>query len=316
MVGVLGRLESLDPRHVWPHEAHDFTPWLLSNAEALAEVLGIDMELSSSEHPVGGYALDLLGRDLTNNCVLIVENQLTSTDHGHLGQILTYAAGTDARTIVWMATSFREEHRQALDFLNDLAGEGARFFGVEIGVVRIGQSEPAPLFRLRAQPNDWHAQVSESAKNKSQQAGKAPLYHAFWARFLTRLAGERPAWSRARKPQASNWLSMPCPFKGGPYYSASFAQGAKLRSELYIDYADPDLVVELFDSLVQAKDLIESVYGGSLAWEELPGKRACRIADYAPGSVLNADAFDQYIDWFIDSGDRLRKAVEAARPGL
>ena len=123
MVRVLGKLESLNPRKVWPHEAHDFTPWLLDNADALADVLGIDMELSTAEHPVGGYSLDLLGKDLTNNCVLIVENQLTATDHGHLGQILTYAAGTEAKTIVWMATSFREEHRQALDYLNDLAGD-------------------------------------------------------------------------------------------------------------------------------------------------------------------------------------------------
>jgi hypothetical protein len=98
---------------VWPHEAHDFTPWLLDNADALEATLGIEIELSAAEHPVGGFSLDLIGRDLTNDCVLMVENQLTGTDHGHLGQLLTYAAGTDAQTIVWMATAFREEHRQA-----------------------------------------------------------------------------------------------------------------------------------------------------------------------------------------------------------
>jgi hypothetical protein len=146
----LGRLRPLDPRSVWPHEAHDFTPWLLENADALAEALGLDIELSAAEHPVGGFALDLVGRDMTNNCVLIVENQLSATDHGHLGQLLTYAAGTDARTVVWLAPTFREEHRQALDYLNGLGGENARFFGVEIGVVRIGNSDPAPLFKLRA----------------------------------------------------------------------------------------------------------------------------------------------------------------------
>jgi hypothetical protein len=83
-VDELGRLVGVDPRTVWAHEAHDFTPWLLTNKDVLAEVLGIDMELTSAEHPVGGFALDLLGRDLTNDCVLIVENQLTSTDHTHL----------------------------------------------------------------------------------------------------------------------------------------------------------------------------------------------------------------------------------------
>ena len=312
MTESLGQLIKLDPRTVWMHEAHDFTPWLLDHADTLAEVLGIDLELTEAEHPVGGFALDLIGRDLTNNCVLIVENQLTGTDHGHLGQLLTYAAGTEAKTIVWLATSFREEHRQALDFLNDMAGGEVRFFGVQIGAVRIGDSVPAPLFELRAQPNDWHATVSSGAKASSTQAGKAPLYTAFWTRFLQRLALERPGWSKARKPQATNWISMPCPFKGLSYYSASFAQGGKLRSELYLDFEDGDQVDRLFSALAAHKELIEATYGGPLTWEELPNRRACRITDYTNGDVIDGDAHDQYIDWFFDTGSRLRAAIDAA----
>src|SRR5438270_12040060 len=110
MDGQLGRLERVDPRLVWQHEAHDFTPWLLANADRLAEALGIELVLEAAEHAVGGYSLDLIGRDLSNGSVLIVENQLGPTDHSHLGQVLTYAAGTSASTIVWIATSFREEH--------------------------------------------------------------------------------------------------------------------------------------------------------------------------------------------------------------
>ena len=316
MVSPLGKLQPLNPREVWPHEAHDFTPWLLENADALADTMGIDLELSSAEHPVGGYSLDLLGKDLTNDCVLIVENQLTQTDHGHLGQILTYAAGTKAKTIVWMATSFREEHRQALDYLNDLAGEEARFFGVEISVVRIGESQPAPLFRMRAQPNDWHAQLSAVARTTSQQAGKGPLYQKFWALFLQRVAASRPRWTRATKPQVTNWLSLPSPFKGLSYYSVSFAQGGKIRSELYLDFQDPDEVVRVYEELMSKKDVIESVYGRPLSWEELPGRRACRISDYAPGDVNREEEHGQYIDWFIDAQDRLRKAIDTIRPNL
>jgi hypothetical protein len=312
LTAELGRLEALDPREVWLHEAHNFTPWLLDNSDALAAVLGIDIEISATEHPVGGFALDLIGRDLTNDCVLIVENQLTGTDHGHLGQILTYAAGTDAGTVVWMATSFREEHRQALDFLNNLGGEDVRFFGVEIGVVRIGNSSPAPLFKLRAQPNDWHAEVSAAAKSTSQQAGKSPLYQSFWTRFLERVKSEHPSWTHAHKPSTANWFAMPCPFKGGPFYSASFAQGGKLRSELYIDYGDAERNTELFESLAANKHELEGRYGGSLCWEDLPDKRACRIADYGHGDVSNGDQTDHYIDWFFDTGSRLRAAIDAA----
>lgn len=308
---TLGQLTALDPRTVWAHEAHHFTPWLLDNAASLGAVLGIDLELSAAEHPVGGFALDLLGRDLTNDCVLIVENQLTTTDHGHLGQLLTYAAGTDAGTVIWLATAFREEHRRALDLLNDLGGEAVRFFGVEIGVVKIGDSSPAPLFKLRAQPNDWHAMVASAAKTNSQQAGKAALYQSFWGRFIERVKLQQPGWTNAHKPPAANWFSMPSQFKGGPYYSASFAQGGKLRSELYIDYGDAEQNTALFSSLLSRREVTEERYGAPLTWEELPEKRACRIADYADGDVSNEQHADAYIDWLIDSGARLRSALSA-----
>jgi hypothetical protein len=123
----VGKLEQIDPRSVWLHEAHDFTPWLLGNADRLADALGIDTELEAAAHPVGGYSLDLVGRDTTHDAVLIVENQLARTDHSHPGQVLTYAAGTAASTVVWIATAFREEHRQALDWLNENMGEDVHF---------------------------------------------------------------------------------------------------------------------------------------------------------------------------------------------
>jgi hypothetical protein len=126
---ALGSLELVDPRSIWKHEAGDFTPWLPSNADRLVNVLGIEIELSAAEHPVGGDKLDLVGRDITNDAVLIVENQLEGTDHSPLGQVLTYAAGMAASTIVWIATAFRPEHRQALDWLNENTGERVHFLG-------------------------------------------------------------------------------------------------------------------------------------------------------------------------------------------
>ncbi len=150
---------SVPSRDVWPHEAHSFTPWLLNNVDVLSDLLGMDLALEVAEHPVGGFSLDLMGRDETTGEVVIVENQLETSDHGHLGQILTYAAGTDPTTIVWVAASFRAEHRAAIDWLNARTDENTRFFGVELGVVRIGQSDPAPSFRLVAQPNDWEKTV-------------------------------------------------------------------------------------------------------------------------------------------------------------
>jgi hypothetical protein len=149
----------MNPRDVWPSESHDFTPWLLANAHALSNAVGMDLTLQAAEHPVGDFSLDLIGIDSATGDRVIVENQLEASDHGHLGQILTYAGGTRPANIVWLATSFREEHRAALEWLNERTDEDTRFFAVRIQVVRIGTSAPAPLFTLEVQPNDWGKKV-------------------------------------------------------------------------------------------------------------------------------------------------------------
>ena len=191
----LGRLEPVDPRSIWSHEALNFTPWLAQNADRLAEALGIELEFEATEYGVGGYSLDILGKDGTNGVVLIVENQLGDSDHGHLGQLLTYAAGTAASTIVWITTRFRDEHRQALTWLNEHTDQETHFFGVELEVVRIGNSVPAPLFKVVALPNDW--QKSVRAATVSPAGSRNELYRQFWSKLLDRIKSQYPSWTRA-----------------------------------------------------------------------------------------------------------------------
>ena len=305
----LGRLENVGPRTVWPHEARDFTPWLLANGDRLADALGIELELRDAEHPVGGYSLDLIGRDLTNNAVLMVENQLEGTDHNHLGQVLTYAAGTDAATIVWIATAFREEHRQALDWLNTQTGEDIHFFGVQVSVVRIGKSAPAPFFEVVAKPNDWQKRVRSAAHGGTSE--RAERYRAFWTQYLDRLAKEHPTWGRRGTPQPANWMGFSGPFRGTQIVP-SFAAGERLRHELYIDSGEAESNTALFNSLLEKRDSIEATYAGSLVFEPLDGKRACRIADYLSNSVVDQEEdWHKYLDWFFDVGTRLRMALDS-----
>jgi len=138
----------------WTHEATDFTPWLAENLDLLGGELGLALELRKREHPVGRYSLDLLLEDAQGR-VVIVENQFGQTDHGHLGKLLTYCAGTDAQVVIWLAESLTEEHAAALEWLNDNSAEGVDFFGVELELLRIDGSMPAPHFRLIVQPNEW-----------------------------------------------------------------------------------------------------------------------------------------------------------------
>ena len=137
-----------DLKKAWPTEAADFTPWLAAHLDQLGESMGMDLYFEDREAPVGSYRLDILATDLNSNRPVIIENQLDTTDHGHLGQLLTYAAGFDAEAIVWVTREFRDEHRQALDWLNQRTGEDTRFFGVVVDLWRIADSPLAPHFRL------------------------------------------------------------------------------------------------------------------------------------------------------------------------
>jgi hypothetical protein len=305
----LGRLEEVGLREVWADEARDFTPWLLDHGKVLADALGIDIEMEEAEHAVGGYSLDLLGRDLTNDAVLIVENQLDASDHTHLGQILTYAAGTDASTIVWVAGGFREEHRQAVDWINERTDEDTRLFAVRLGLRRIGDSAPAPLFDVVSSPNDWQKQVRAAARS-SQLSGKRQRYHTFWEKFLARLNVVHQDWTRARATP-SNAITMASPIKGA-YLNPLFSEGGRIAQHLWIDAGDAERNHGIFKMLEQQRPLIEEVYGAELDWDWKEDRKACKIAEYGSGRVEEEDRHDEFIEWFIDAGERFRRALEAA----
>jgi Domain of unknown function (DUF4268) len=304
----LGRLEPVDPRSIWPHEALNFTPWLAQNADRLAEALGIELEFEGTERAVGGYSLDIIGRDQSNGVVLIVENQLGDSDHGHLGQLLTYAAGTAASTIVWITTRFRDEHRQALTWLNEHTDQDTHFFGVELEVVKIGGSVPAPLFKVVALPNDWQKAVRSSAVATAGGL-RNELYRQFWTKLLERIRSEHPSWTRATA-SAQNWLWLTAPIRGCGLNPVCGGKG-KIRQELYIDRVTPEQCRVVFDALQARQEEFEAAYGRRLEWDQLDGRKACRISEPAEGDIRNDAEHEKYIEFFIDAGERFRKAISA-----
>ena len=171
----LGRLEQVDLGTAWIDEAQDFTPWLAMepNLAILGKTIGIDLELVGQEHNVGLFRADIFCKNTADNSWVLIENQLRRTDHGHLGQLLTYAAGLQAVTIIWVAARFTEEHRAALDWLNGITREEFRFFGVEIELWQIGSSPPAPKFNVVAKPNDWTQSVGQAARQISPRTSAA-----------------------------------------------------------------------------------------------------------------------------------------------
>lgn len=307
----LGRLRSVPPRDVWPHEAHNFTPWLLKNVDVLGDLLGMELELEVAEHPVGGFSLDLLGRDQSDDSVVIVENQLDQSDHVHLGQILTYAAGTSPATIVWITTGFRPEHRAALDWLNEHTDPSTRFFGVEIEVVQIGNSVPAPNFKLVAQPNDWGKQV-KAATGAGAVTERSQRYWKFWEQFLNRVVNEHPGWIKTKTPKPNPWswydLSTGT---GGVVYSSAFTR-KDLRIQLYFGSSDASVNLSRFKTIHTMKGQFEQALGEPAVWDDKPGKKAAAIYVASEfGDISHVEQWSAMIDWLRDQHVRFRKAVEA-----
>jgi hypothetical protein len=162
----LGRLERVELRDIWASEAASFTPWLArsENIAILGETLNIELELEAQQRAVGPFRADLLCKDIDTDRWVLIENQLERTDHTHLGQLLTYASGLDAVTIIWIAARFTEEHRSTLDWLNKITNESFRFFGLEVELWRIGDSPAAPRFNIVSKPNEWSHSVAKAAR--------------------------------------------------------------------------------------------------------------------------------------------------------
>jgi hypothetical protein len=201
----LGRLESVDVRHVWHNEASDFTPWLAKqeNIALLGEAIDLDLEVVEMETPVGDFFADILCKEKDTENGVLIENQLELTDHDHLGKLLTYLAGLQTVAIVWVAKKFREEHRAALNWLNDNTADHVNFFGLEIELWKIGDSPLAPKFNVVCKPNDWTKTVQQKV---GQLTETQQIYLKYWEAFTERLKAEG---SNIRaKPSAQPWLHL------------------------------------------------------------------------------------------------------------
>jgi hypothetical protein len=274
-MNTLGTLESVNIREVWQGESSHFTPWLArpENLERLGEALAMSLEPVGTETPVGSFNADIVCCDRNDNSTVLIENQLERTDHRHLGQIFTYAAGLDAVTIIWISPQFTEEHRAAIDWLNRITQDEFSFFGVEIELWRIGNSPPAPKFNIVAKPNDW----TRAMRRKRPDGGTGGSVGgttdlrlqqlAFWEGFQDYLAeAKSPIHCMTPRPSHSMWHTVG---RSG-LHLVSIVTGAtkKTASEIRANFCiENDPSGERLDSLRSLEQELQVATGEKVIFE-------------------------------------------------
>lgn len=283
----IGKLKEVDIRELWKHEQYDFSEWLSKkeNIENLNEILGLTLIDISKETYVGAYRCDLFAKDETTGIKVIIENQLEVSNHDHLGKIITYASGLDAKVVVWIVKEAREEHRSAIEWLNNNTNSNVNFFLIEIHAYRIGESDPAPMFQVVEQPNDFIKNNKSTNRDESMNKSQSQRIE-FWNQF-NNVVIERGKPFNIRKATTDHWYNVAIGTSDAHIDITLVNKDSLIGVELYITDNK-----ELFDKLYERKDEIEQELGFNLDWRRLDNSKASRIVYHIKG--LNFDDHSNY----------------------
>ncbi len=303
----LSKIQRVNLRDCWTSEATDFTPWLASeeNIALLADALGLsELEVKAQEEHVGPFRADILCVDPGTDKLVLIENQLEKTDHTHLGQILTYAAGLDAVTIIWIAERFTEEHRAAIDWLNRITDKDFNFFGIEIQLIKIGDSPAAPMFNVIAKPNDWSKDVrSSQSSNEGKSEGQVFKYE-FWSEFVDYMSKNPSKLFKTQSASSDHWMNIAIG-KGSMHIALLLnTREQKVTTQLYIW---DDAEKKYFDALVKYKDEAEAKIGVPLTWRRLDGKKASTIDLYKNFNLYAPAEREEIFNWYKEYTEKFIK---------
>ena len=301
----LSRLEEIkDLRVVWPREAQDFTRWLGKdeNITLLAEAIGLDeINVEEEESPVGGFKVDIFASETGTERKIIIENQLEDTNHDHLGKLITYASGKSADVIVWVVKRAREEHRAAIEWLNNHTDENVGFFLCEIKLYRIGTSNPAVKFEVIEKPNNWTKEIKKSLNETEQNR------YEYWVAFQDYALQNVNFANAFNRKKPSKYHSMRFSVGSSSCHIAvsQIQKKNELDVELWID-DDKDL----FHSLFERKNAIESETGLKFDWRELPERKASRIVIVKKVEFGKRNQWNAQFDWLIDVMIKMQKTFK------
>lgn len=305
----IGKLIELDVRELWKHEQYDFSKWLAKpeNIEYLNEILGLTLTEINREVYVGPYRCDIVAKDETSGITAIIENQLEGTNHEHLGKIITYASGLGAKVMVWIVREAKEEHRAAIEWLNNNTNNDINFFLLEIHAYKIGDSDPAPKFEVVEKPNDFVKRSNSKGNDREMDKSESERL-AFWEHF-NQVVINRGKPFNVRKATTDHWYDVALGTSDAHISINLVNKDGNIVVEVYIDNNK-----QLFDKLMNNKESIEGALGKQLIWDRLDNKKACRIKYNISG--LNFDDHSNYdslmnqvIDFAVSMRNVFRKYI-------
>ena len=296
---TIGKLQRLPLRSVWKHEAVDFTTWLEENTDVLSEVLDFNISSAEREKSAGAFSVDLVAED-DNGHTVVIENQLEKSDHDHLGKVLTYLAALDARAAVWIVSRPRPEHVKAVTWLNEATS--TPFYLVQVEAVKIGDSEPAPLLTRIVGPS---VEAQEVGRTKKELSERHETRRRLWTQLLEYAKGKTKLHANI-SASTSNWVGAS---KQGFEWNYVVRQH-DAQAELYLNLADGETNFAVFEQLMTSKEEIEDALGAPLDWQNLEGKKACRIRlRVGVGGWRDEEKWPEVIEAMVDSMIRLEKAL-------
>lgn len=306
MKNSLSTLKKIDLREIWKHEAHDFTDWLFENLDLLGKEIMVDIKPVEKEASVGKFSVDILAEEESTGHKLVIENQLEETNHDHLGKIVTYASGYDAEIIVWIVKEARDEHKRAIEWLNEHTDDQTYFFLIKLEVWKIDNSKPAPKFEILVSPNEW-AKTFKSSKNDIKLTEIKLKQFEFWDRYVNYVKGKYNVTLRKSRPKNNFQVSI-----GDARVHINLAvMTNKLISEITLISHNFEENRHLFDFLFQRKDDIASLLGEEAMWIKNRGWPVIRIQkdNKVPIQQIKRDEEEKYFDWFYMKTELLRKVI-------
>ena len=300
----MGNLKKVNLRKKWPDEASDFTPWLAreENIEKLSLALGLELQVENIEVSVGPYSADILAKDVGNDRYVVIENQLKKTDHDHLGKLITYGSVLDASANIWITSEFTEEHKKALDWLNDHTSDEISFYGVILELWQIDDSKPAVRFNVISKPADIIRQTAITKASENLTETKK-LQLEFWTKFREKLSKRKEIPSvQSARPQY--WFDVSLGRSGIHLSNIANTFDNKIGVRVYISNKVASVALP---QLLQMKEEIEAEIGEKLEWDPNPENLDKTIGLKRDADLTKRESWGEYLDWLTDMTIKFRK---------